>query len=94
MGWMMNESYRGGIQTEEGLERKIGISETVRRVRQGKTIGTRDSFFCGHYGSISEVDPVNVMWESQLQITAETYHKARGSPQPIKTISENHYSSS
>lgn len=79
---------------EEGLEGGTGIFETVKRVRQGKTSGTRDSFFCGHYGSISEVDPANVMWESQLQITAETYHKACASPQPIQTISQNHYSSS
>lgn len=73
--------------TQEGLGGKMGISGTVKRVRQGKTSCTRHSFFCGHYGSISEVDPANVMWESQLQITAETYHKACGSPWPIQTIS-------
>lgn len=67
---------------------KTGISETVKRVRQGKTSGTRDSFSCGHYGSIFEVDPANVMWESQLQITAETNHRARGSSKLIQTISQ------
>lgn len=34
------------------------------------------------------------MWDSQLQITAETYHKAFGSPQTIQTIFQKHYSSS
>lgn len=61
----------------------------LRRVRQGKTSGTRGSFCCCHYGSISEVDPANDMLESQLQITAETYHKACDSLEPIlllKTI--------
>lgn len=48
--------------TEEGLGGKAGISETMKRVRHGKRSDTRDSFFCGHYGSISEADLANVMW--------------------------------
>lgn len=77
--WKMNESHGGrmGVKTEGRGGEEGGETEeylrTVNRVRQGRTSGTRHSFFCGLRGSISEVDPANVMWESQLQITAETF---------------------
>lgn len=45
-----------------GTGGKAGISETMKRARHGKRSDTRDSFFCGHYGSISEADLANVMW--------------------------------
>lgn len=77
----MNESCKKNlIQLRRNWEKYLG---------EEKTSDTRDSFFCGHYGSISEADPAHVMWESQLQITAETYHKACGSSQPIQTLSPN-----
>lgn len=90
--WKMNESHRGGmgVKTEGGETEEY--LRTVNRVRQGRTSGTRHSFFCGLRGSISEVDPANVMWESQLQITAETFTtepaEAPPTPQPIQTISK------
>ena len=82
--WKMNESHRGGmgVKTEGGETEEY--LRTVNRVRQGRTSGTRHSFFCGLRGSISEVDPANVMWESQLQITAETFttEPAEAPPHP------------
>lgn len=58
----------------------LGI-KTLWDSKEGNTSGKRDSFRRYHYGSISEVDRANVMWESQLQITAETT-----SPVAIPTI--------
>lgn len=88
--WKMNESHGGrmGVKTEGrggGGETEEYV-RTVNRVRQGRTSGTRHSFFCGLRGSISEVDPANVMWESQLQITAETFttEPAEAPPSPSK----------
>lgn len=90
--WKMNESHGGrmGVKTEGRGGEEGGETEeylrTVNRVRQGRTSGTRHSFFCGLRGSISEVDPANVMWESQLQITAETFttEPAEAPPSPSK----------
>lgn len=88
--WKMNESHRGGmgVKTEGGREETQEYLRTVNRVRQGRTSGTRHSFFCGLYGSISEVDPANVMWESQLQITAETSPQTPP-PSPSKLSRKN-----
>jgi len=91
------ERLRGGVgergvelyrKTNESCKKQIpfegGLGEYLKLRRESRgTSDTRDSFFCGHYGSISEADPAHVMWESQLQITAETYHEAFGSSQPI-----------
>lgn len=60
-------------------------------MRQRRTSGTTGSVL---HVSISQNDPANAMWASQLQITAETYHKAPGSPQTIQTIFQKHYASS
>lgn len=93
--WKMNESHRGGmgVKTEGGREETQEYLRTVNRVRQGRTSGTRHSFFCGLYGSISEVDPANVMWESQLQITAETSPQTPPPAHP-NYLEKTHYSSS
>lgn len=71
-----------------------GLCGTVKRVRQWKTSGTRGSFFCGLRGCISGTDPAKAMWESKLQITAETYRKASGSLQTAMAIFQNQNSSS
>lgn len=70
---------RGGCRVlEEDDTRRPRVRDrniSLGRVRQG-TSGTKESFSCCHYGSISEADPSNVMLESQLQISAEHFHEA------------------